>query len=126
MGKGGSIKWVDLTVPDAERVRTFYEAVAGWKSDPVAMGEYSDYVMTPRGGGPETGICHSRGANAYLPPVWMIYIGVESLDESLRQCLELGGKKVGEVREYGADGRYCVIQDPAGAYCALYEQAPKS
>jgi predicted enzyme related to lactoylglutathione lyase len=126
MGKGGAIRWVDLTVPEADRVRAFYEAVAGWKSDPVEMGGYSDYMMSARGGGPETGICHQRGVNEYLPPVWMIYIGVEDLDESLRQCRALGGKTLGEVRDYGDDGRYCVIQDPSGAFCALYEQRPKA
>ena len=43
----GTIAWIDLTVPDAETVRDFYEQVTGWRSEPVDMGEYSDYNMLP-------------------------------------------------------------------------------
>ncbi|HWR54329.1 MAG TPA: VOC family protein, partial [Bryobacteraceae bacterium] len=118
MGQGGAINWIDLTVPDAERVREFYETVAGWKSDPIEMGGYSDYVMSPRGGGASAGICHKRGPNADLPSVWLVYIAVANLQESLRQCKELGGSIVNEPRVMG-DGKFAVIQDPAGAICAL-------
>ena len=34
----GSIGWRDLTVPDAEGIRDFYEQVVGWKADPVDLG----------------------------------------------------------------------------------------
>jgi len=118
----GSISWVDLTVPDADRVRDFYSAVVGWKSEPVAMGGYNDYVMAP----PQTatgvaGICHARGVNEGLPASWLIYITVENIDESIRSCNELGGKVMAGPKEMGAYGRYCVIQDPAGAVAALVE-----
>ena len=29
----GTIGWRDLTVPDAAKVRDFYQAVVGWKSE---------------------------------------------------------------------------------------------
>ena len=41
--RAGSISWTDLTVQNAEEIRDFYEAVAGWKSTPVQMGDYNDY-----------------------------------------------------------------------------------
>ncbi len=34
----GIIKWVDLTVDDAEGVRDFYSAVVGWQAVPVDVG----------------------------------------------------------------------------------------
>jgi predicted enzyme related to lactoylglutathione lyase len=40
----GSIAWIDLTVSDADNVRKFYEAVAGWETN-------SDYTMSPSGRG---------------------------------------------------------------------------
>jgi hypothetical protein len=49
-----------------------------------------------------------------------VYITVENLDESMRQCEQLGGKVLTQPRNMGKD-RYCFIQDPAGANCALYE-----
>ena len=120
----GSIGWIDLTVRDAETIRDFYGAVAGWRHDPVDMGGYSDYAMRPAaGGGPVSGICHQRGVNAALPPVWIVYITVADLEASLRNCRELGGKVLTEPNDMGHGSRYAVIQDPAGAVCALYQPA---
>ena len=83
----GSIAWTDLTVADAEGVRTFYERVAGWVARPVDMGEYADFnMMRADAETPVAGICHARGANAKLPPQWLIYITVPDLDASLAAC----------------------------------------
>ncbi|HAV64850.1 MAG TPA: glyoxalase [Verrucomicrobiales bacterium] len=122
----GSITWYDLTVPDAENVRQFYEAVVGWKAEPVDMGGYNDFnMMTPSSGRTMAGVCHARGANATLPSQWLIYVSVANLDESIRQCVAKGGKVVAPERDMGEMGRFCVIQDPAGAVCALFEHAAR-
>ena len=115
----GTISWQDLTVDEAERVRDFYQAVVGWKPEALSMGAYSDFVMSADGV-PVAGICHARAANGGLPPVWLVYITVEDLDHSLEECQRLGGTLVTAPRSYGG-GRYCVIKDPAGAFCALYQ-----
>ena len=115
-----TIGWIDLTVSDAVRIRDFYTAVVGWQSDAVEMSDYQDYCMMPKDGEPAAGICHARGANAAIPPGWMIYITVENLDDSIERCEHLGGQVLGDIRTMGKD-RYCVIQDPSGATCALYQ-----
>jgi uncharacterized protein len=124
----GSIAWTDLTVPDAERVRSFYATVTGWRSEPVSMGVYDDFNMFAEGRSePVAGICHARGENARLPPQWLIYIVVESVAESARLCVEHGGQIVDGPRTLGGRA-FCVIQDPAGAWAALVEEdaAPPS
>ena len=89
----GAVSWQDLTVEDAGRVRDFYAAVVGWKPEALSMGDYNDYVMaSPVTGAGAAGVCHARGVNADLPPQWIIYIMVEDLDHSVRQCAEMGGK----------------------------------
>lgn len=119
----GSIGWIDLTVPDAENVRDFYSSVVGWKSEPVDMGDYSDFSMAaPASGEPKAGVCHSRGGNEGIPTAWIIYIVVADLDASLAACLERGGEVLGDPREMGSS-RYAFIRDPAGAACALFEAA---
>lgn len=118
----GSILWTDLTVEDAERVRTFYSAVVGWAFSPVPMGGYSDYSMTtPHDGQAVAGICHARGVNAGLPAQWLVYIAVRDLDASMQQCVQHGGTVIAPARTMGAYGRFCVIRDPAGAVAALIE-----
>lgn len=119
----GRIGWVDLTVDDAESVRDFYQAVVGWKSEGLDMGGYQDYCMLPEEGGPVAGVCHARGTNAGIPPQWLMYITVASLDESLASCLQLGGQVVRGARGLGGQGRFAIVRDPAGAVCALFEKA---
>jgi predicted enzyme related to lactoylglutathione lyase len=120
----GSIGWMDLTVPEAGKVKDFYREVVGWKASPLDMGGYDDYVMsTPGKDEPVSGVCHARGSNAGLPPVWLIYITVENLDRSVARVEQLGGKVRQPIRSLGGMGRMCVIEDPAGAVAALFEPA---
>jgi predicted enzyme related to lactoylglutathione lyase len=120
----GEIGWVDLTVPDAVAVRDFYMHVTGWTASPVDMGGYADFNMTPAGASVAVGgICHARGENRDLPPVWLIYITVADIEESVRQCEARGGKLLLPIKTMGAHGRYCVIEDPAGAAAGLFEKA---
>jgi predicted enzyme related to lactoylglutathione lyase len=87
----GQIGWVDLTVADAPALRDFYARVTGWTPSPVEMGDYQDFSMSAADGRVVAGICHARGENAGLPPVWLVYITVADPDESLRRCVEGGG-----------------------------------
>lgn len=117
----GTIGWIDITTQDATALRDFYASVVGWGCEPVAMGGYDDYAMAAAGtGAPVAGICHALGSNADLPPGWLIYIVVEDVEASAAACREQGGEVVVEPRGL-ADGRFCVIRDPAGACAALYQ-----
>jgi len=118
----GSIGWIDLTVSDATELKDFYSRVVGWQSGDVSMGDYADYNMnSPHSGVPVAGICHARGINKKLPPYWLIYIVVENLTESISLCKKLGGKIISGPKNMAGYGNYAVIQDPAGAYAAIFE-----
>ena len=120
----GSITWFDLTVPDAEKVSSFYSKVVGWKTLPVSMDNYNDFNMnSPENGKTTAGICHKQGTNELLPSQWLIYITVKSANESANLCKENGGKVLVGPKDMSGYGRYYVIEDPAGAVCALFEPA---
>lgn len=116
----GHITWRDLTVPNAEAVRDFYAAVAGWKAEACDVGGYSDYSMIAPDGECVAGVCHARGVNADVPPQWLMYVTIEDLDRSVAECTQRGGAIVAPPRAT-MGGRFCVIRDPAGAVCALYQ-----
>ncbi len=121
----GTVGWFDLSVDDAEGVGKFYAEVVGWKPEPCDMGGYNDFNLnTPDSGTPVGGICHARGTNAGLPAQWLMYITVEDVDVSAKRCTDLGGTIIAGPKDMGGQGRYCVIQDPAGAVAALF--APSS
>ncbi|MCO6357771.1 hypothetical protein BXY85_0699 [Roseivirga pacifica] len=120
--KFGTIGWIDLSIPNAEEVKDFYAEVVGWKPEPVSMGDYNDYSMLADGEA-KAGVCHKTGINSDIPSQWMIYINVEDLEKSLETVKAKGGKLLTEIKDMGAYGRTCYIQDPGGATCALFEPA---
>lgn len=126
MAKIGTIGWVDLTVPDADSLKEFYQDVVGWTTSSFDMGGYNDYCMNvPGSEDTVAGVCHARGQNASQPAQWMIYINVANLDESMEKVTARGGKILNGPRNMPEQGRYCVIQDPAGAVAALFEPVSK-
>ncbi|MCP5381761.1 MAG: VOC family protein [Kordiimonadaceae bacterium] len=118
----GKIEWIDLTVDDAENLREFYQTVAGWSADSFDMGEYNDYNMNDDNGDTVAGICHARGGNSGIPPMWIPYISVLSLDDCLKNVERLGGTLINGPRKM-PQGQYAIIRDPAGAHCALWQKA---
>ncbi len=119
----GSIGWVDLTVPDAPKIRDFYKSVVGWDSEGLSMGEYEDYVMKNAAGDGISGVCHQQGFNADQPTGWMIYITVADLKTAMEK-VEAGGGKIVKAHPKGpGPGRFAVIEDPAGNVCALFQPA---
>ncbi|MFT6971394.1 MAG: putative enzyme related to lactoylglutathione lyase [Roseivirga sp.] len=118
--KYGTIGWIDLTVPDAVELKDFYADVTGWQPEPLSMGDYDDFVMSADGEA-KAGVCHKKGQNSDIPSQWMIYINVEDLDKSMAACTSRGGKIISPIKGMGNMGRYCFIEDPAGAVCALFE-----
>jgi len=119
----GCISWLDLTVSEASATRDFYRQVVGWSVQDVEMEDaserYADYNMCADDGNPAAGVCHARGVNLGLPPIWMIYLPVGDLAESLRRVREGGGKVIKATR--ATDGEYAsaAVQDPVGACLAL-------
>jgi predicted enzyme related to lactoylglutathione lyase len=121
--KNGSILSIDLTVDNTEQILDFYKQVVGWDSEGLTMhdeqGEYADYVTKDEDGNWVGGICHRRGMNADLPPVWIVYIQVADVEASLQRCEALGGSVLKCSLLEDGSIQYALIQDPAGAVLAL-------
>jgi uncharacterized protein len=121
----GRIYWLDLTVPDAPRSRDFYMEVVGWGAHDVPMKDaatqYADYNMLRKDGSPAAGVCHARGVNADLPPVWMIYLPVGDLAESVRRVETEGGRVIRSMRDGSGALLYAAVMDPVGACFALVQ-----
>jgi len=119
----GRISRLDLTVSGASASRDFYEEVVGWSVQDVEMedsGErYSDYALFTSDGVAVAGVCHARGLNQGLPPVWMICLPVGDLVESLGRVQEGGGEVVESRKGSSGECAYAVVRDPVGACLAL-------
>ena len=119
----GHISWLDLTVTDAQTTRDFYRQTIGWSAQDVAVeddsGRYADYNLIGGDGNLAGGICHARGVNLGLPPVWMIYLPVGDLAESLRRVRDEGGDIIKTTMRSDGGYAHAVVQDPVGACLAL-------
>jgi uncharacterized protein len=119
----GRIFWLDLTVPEATTTRDFYRSVIGWSVREVEMQDgdtpYNDYHMLGEDGNAMAAICHARGVNSGLPPVWMIYLSVGDLAESVRRVDEEGGRLIKMMGGEAGEHEYAVVQDPVGVYFAI-------
>ena len=119
----GRIYWLDLTVTDASATRDFYKEVIGWSVQNVEMkdgsNKYADFNMLSEDGKPAAGVCHARGINEGLPPVWMLYLPVGDLAESIRRVENEGGKVIKVMETNDGEVEYVAIQDPVGVYLAL-------
>ena len=119
----GCISWLDLTVSDASATADFYRQVVDWSVEEVELEDagdrYADYNMVCDDGNLAAGVCHARGVNLGLPPIWMIYLPVGDLDESIRRVHEEGGKVIKTTRKANGEYAYVVVRDPVGACLAL-------
>jgi predicted enzyme related to lactoylglutathione lyase len=51
----------------------------------------------------------------------MMYINVTGLDARMEKVKALGGEVIYGPRKMGEKAQYCIIRDPCGAVCALYD-----
>lgn len=120
--KIGTMAWLDLSVKNADEVKSFYQDVIGWKVENISMGSYDDYAMLePENNEAISGICHAQGVNKDLPPAWLPYFLVENIETSVAAVIAKGGELMTEIKTMG-DDKYAVIKDPAGAVCAIYQK----
>ena len=125
MPANGAFCWNELATTDLDAAQNFYKALLGWEikegSAPGGGMRYSEIVV----GGQHVGGMYASG-EAYggegapqMPPHWMSYVAVDDVDASAAKTKELGGKVCVEPMDIPGVGRFCVINDPAGAVISL-------
>lgn len=112
----GTPCWTDLTTPDAEAVRPFYEAVLGWqfRREGSAQGEFT---LVYRG---------QDAVAAVVPPMgeggaWCLYFASEDVQADAGRIRELGGQVTLEPEQVGESGSLLMAKDPTGADFGLWQ-----
>lgn len=118
-GGPGALAWIDLTVADADGLRDFYVDVLGWRPHGVEMGGYEDWALCTPDGQAVAGICHARGPNAELPPVWIPYWAVPHVADAVARAERRGARL---LRPAAEGTPYAVLSDPGGTPFALFER----
>jgi len=109
----GHISWLTLVVSDVAKACRFYEQVVGWSTGPADVD--GGFEMRRPDGVSAAEICHAGGDRAGIPPVWILSLPVDDLEESLRLVREGGG----EIIKGSSAAGHAVVRDPVGVCIAL-------
>ncbi|HEX8142711.1 MAG TPA: VOC family protein [Pyrinomonadaceae bacterium] len=114
----GTFCWNELATTNLETAKKFYTELLGWKlKESQAAGMVYNEIVA---GGREVGGMYQMGPEyGSAPAHWMAYVAVDDVDAKAKQAEELGGKVCVPPTDIPNVGRFCVINDPAGATISL-------
>jgi len=119
----GRFCWFELSTPDQNAAKAFYEPLFGWTHQDFPMGPDQAYTMFEKDG-LNLGAAYTMGEQEKafgVPPHWNLYIAVESADATAEKAKQLGGKLLVPPFDVMTVGRMAVVQDPAGAVFCIWQ-----
>jgi predicted enzyme related to lactoylglutathione lyase len=115
----GTFSWADLSTTDTEGAKAFYTGLFGWETEDNPIPEGGVYTMLKQGGKAVAALSATQQEGQ--PPVWNSYVTVDSADAGAAAANDHGGTVVMEAFDVMDVGRMAVIQDPTGAFFAVWE-----
>ncbi len=115
----GSFSWTDLSTTDTEGAKAFYTGLFGWDTEDNPIPEGGVYTMLLSGGRYVGAL--SAVQQEGQPPAWNSYVTVTSADDAARAAADNGGTIAMEPFDVMEAGRMALVQDPTGAFFAVWE-----
>lgn len=124
--KHGAISWSELMTTDVSAAKSFYGELFGWQFEDMPMEkENMTYSVVKANNDEVAGIMpFPEGAPADMPPVWGLYITVDDVDAVAEKATALGAKIHMPPQDIPEVGRFCVLQDPQGAFISIITYVP--
>jgi predicted enzyme related to lactoylglutathione lyase len=119
----GSFCWIELATTDQNAAKNFYGKLFGWEASDMPIGE-NDFYTIFKLNGRDAAAAYSMQPEqkaAGVPPNWLLYVAVDSADDTAKLAGSLGGKLLTEPFDVFDLGRMAVIQDPTGGTFAIWE-----
>lgn len=107
----------ELSTPDIEATRSFYESLFGWTTELFAMGPDGDAMLLARNG--ESPNAAFFAAQGDVLAHWRPNFTVESTEAAVERVCTLGGKALVGPLEI-PDGSIAIVLDPQGACFSLF------
>ncbi len=112
--------WIDFGAPDPVAAAGFFEELFGWNFIKESSSEYYQFMITDTIGG---GI--SRSDNVPERSAVVVYIWVDSIDDTAAKLQKLGGGLTVPKTVIHEGAWYAQFKDPSGNLFGLFESAPK-
>jgi uncharacterized protein len=112
----GKFVWFEHMSPDVDKAQAFYNALFGWNTMSVPMGEQS-YPMIQNQAQVVGGYRKAAGA---APTHWICFVSVPDVDASFNTIKAMGRRTQQSPTDYGP-GRIAAATDPTGASFAMWK-----
>jgi predicted enzyme related to lactoylglutathione lyase len=107
----GKFVWFEHASGDIPKARSFYEALLGWHTESMPVGERRYSMILNK----SDAIGGYGPAAAGEPGRWRSYLSVADVDASHAAALAAGGKSLTAPTNFGDVGRAAQLADPGGA-----------
>ncbi|HYW31773.1 MAG TPA: VOC family protein [Gemmatimonas sp.] len=115
----GAMAWSEVNTRDIDRATSFYGNVFDLGASPME-GSPSPYNMLMQNGEPVAGAMQMTPEWGEMPPHWMPYFAVDSIDSAVKTVADNGGT-VAHGPFDTPYGRMAVIIDPQGAAVSIIQ-----
>ena len=119
----GEFCWADLAATDPAAAKRFYGSLFGWQCVDMPAGPGMTYTMCSLKNQYVSALyaLDKERQSQGVPPHWLPYINVRNADASAKKASQGGGKVLNGPFDVLDVGRMAGIQDPTGAYFAIWE-----
>ena len=119
----GSFCWADLVAKEVGVAKDFYTSLFGWTFEDRPVMEEAVYTMFSKDGKQVCAMFEMfpgmlEGGH---PSFWQSYVTVESVDDTVKKAVELGGQAAQEPCDVLDAGRMAMIRDPGEAFLCLWQ-----
>jgi predicted enzyme related to lactoylglutathione lyase len=116
----GTFSWHELATSDNEAAFAFYSGLFGWdvirRMDMGPLGVYLIFGWN----GQERGGMYIKPPDAPMPPNWLPYAFVPSVDKGFTLATSIGARQVIAPMDVPGGTRIAAVMDPAGAAFAIH------
>lgn len=117
----GRFVWHELLSHDPDAAIDFYQKVIGWRSEAIDNDPNNYRLWKVPGVKPAMGgLLRMPAGTGQMPPAWLMYVAVPSVDESADEARRLGGTVHKTPTDIPGYGRFAVLADPHGAAFAIF------
>lgn len=114
----GTFSWTDLATTDPGAAKGFYTSLFGWDAEDLPIPDGGVYTMLLRNGKRVGALTAGQEGQ---PPAWTSYVTVAGADAAAASAEENGGSLALEPFDVMDAGRMAIVQDPTGAFFAVWE-----
>ena len=119
----GRFCWFELSTTDQAAAKQFYSSLFGWSCIDSTIGPDAFYTMFQLRGRDIGACCTMQPEQSAhgVPPHWMTYVAVASVDDTVANVTALGGQALMPGCDVFDAGRLAILQDPTGAIISLWQ-----